>query len=187
MASAPHTSIYGWIFTDGVINLTPADLSEDVKNSRVFAFIVPPFCVAQQANKANKEKIQWYNLPVIDGLTPYENSGGSIWQCGYCKDNLGFVHVCAKFKTSSQIKFSDVTIIATLPEGYRPKNVFSAACALRYSGNGGQTLYSYLDFWPYGAVALYTTNQDPAPSQLFIPPVSFLAENNASAAQAKRE
>ena len=47
MASAPHTSIYGWIFTDGVINLTPADLSEDVKNSRVFAFIVPPFCVAQ--------------------------------------------------------------------------------------------------------------------------------------------
>lgn len=47
MAPAPHTSIYGWIFTDGVINLTPADLSEDVKNSRVFAFIVPPFCVAQ--------------------------------------------------------------------------------------------------------------------------------------------
>ena len=144
-----------------------------------FLSIIPP---TAKANKANKEKIQWYNLPVIDGLTPYENSGGSIWQCGYCKDNLGFVHVCAKFKTSSQIKFSDVTIIATLPEGYRPKNVFSAACALRYSGNGGQTLYSYLDFWPYGAVALYTTNQDPAPSQLFIPPVSFLAENNASAA-----
>ena len=47
MAPAPHTSIYGWIFTDGVINLTPADLSEDVRNSRVSAFIVPPFCVAQ--------------------------------------------------------------------------------------------------------------------------------------------
>ena len=47
MAVSPHAALSGWIFIDGKMELAPSTLSEDVKKTCSFAFIVPSFCVAQ--------------------------------------------------------------------------------------------------------------------------------------------
>ena len=47
MAISPHAALSGWIFIDGKMELAPSTLSEDAKKTCSFAFIVPPFCVAQ--------------------------------------------------------------------------------------------------------------------------------------------
>ena len=52
----------------------------------------------QLANKANKDSMKCYDLPLAEGFVPFESAGGVPWNCSYAKDGLGIVHVCARLK-----------------------------------------------------------------------------------------
>lgn len=124
------------------------------------------------ANKANKNSVVSYDLPLVEGFVPFESAGGVPWDCSYGKDDLGIVYVCARLKPLSTVEMSYKTHLATLPTGYRPRVPFSTTCGMRYSGDEGRPLCSHIDFYTNGGIYIFPSLNVTA-SQITIPPVSF--------------
>ena len=127
---------------------------------------------SQMANKANKNSVVSYDLPLAEGFVPFESAGGVPWDCSYEKDDLGIVYVCARLKPLSTVEMSYKTHLATLPTGYRPRVPFSTTCGMRYSGDEGRPLCSHIDFYTNGGIYIFPSLNVTA-SQITIPPVSF--------------